>query len=994
MEKQSTVLIYGANLAGYRAAYALAKIGYKSILLNRGSYVDEYNYQALAQLPLDFCWVCGHMPQRLFIGLGAMQVFYNAEILEISGEPGNFKVKIKKRDPHVNVFACTECEACIKACPVEVKEDGTSRKAIYKLPKVAWENIFLIDEANCTKCGECEKICPTGCLKLDRPEEVLELEVGAVVLAPEFDEPSDDDLLKFGYKKLPNVVKSSELARKSLLTNFVRSSLKRPSDEKLPQKIAIVVTPQYNKKVEYESYNCCISAIYRACKIKELYPEADVVIFMKEFRGFGKGHYKWYERALSKKVKIIRADDLKIEKGADDNIKIAYTLKDKEEKTEVELLILVTGQSPPSLLKKLSEITGIEADNHGFCKILPFSCSKTGKDGIFAVGEFTGPKGNPEIVWEGYGVITELLNLLGPPNVPPAPAPQLRDVSAEPVKVGVFICSCFKEFNRFLDLEALAEEVKNLPGVFHVEIIDGCCTPPTMQQTGQKIKESGVNRVVLAACTPLQKLLKFRRTVMMGGLNPLLAEFVRLREDIVRVHDDKEAMFEKAVAIIASAVEKVKKAYPEPPPMDTFEASALVIGGGVAGMEAALAIAERGFSVALIEKQNELGGLANALTVDLEGHDIAAHVKTLKEKVVNHSNITLLLNAEIKDMWGYAGHFYAEVESEGKSSLIKAGVVIPAVGAKPFDPKGLFLYGEDERVITQRELEGKLSAGQIPSGSVVMIQCVGSRDKQRPYCSRVCCSQALKNALILVDKGLDVTILYRDLNTYGFKEDYHELAQQKGIKFIRFSHDKYPQVSLENGALKIKVYSIDKKEEITLSADLLVLSVGIVPDIENNRKITDWLGYRLDAEGFFDTETSMSPFEEAIKRLMKPWELSSNAVFPVGLAHSPRSVTEAILTAKDAAGKALTVLGKKQLPPPNAMFVSAVRESKCVGCALCVQVCPYYAREIDEEKKVAKVRPFLCDACGACLVACPSEAAYLRDAKGEQIIPSIDALLR
>ena len=989
-EKESTVHIYGTNLSGYRAAYALAKQGYKTVMLNRGEYVDQYRNQALAQLPLDFCWACGHMPQRLFIGLGAMQVLYNADVLEVSGEAGNFTVKVKKRDPYVANLACTECEACVRACPVTVEGD---RKAITVHPEIAWENIFLIDEEHCTKCGECEKVCPTGALKLDRKEETLEIKAGAIVLAPEYDEPVEEDLKPFCFGEAANVVKNSDLARSSLLTNFIRNSLKRPSDGKIPESVAIVVTPQYNQPgVEYESYNTTITAIYRACRTKELLPNTEVVVFMREFRGYGKGHYRWFKKAEDLGVKIVRASELKVEPSGDD-VTISYTLGEKEETFKPQLTILVTGQKPPTLMEKLSTIFGVEADEHGFCKVKDLTCGTTNVDGIFAVGEFTSPTGNPETVWEGYGVVTELRKHLGDPNVPPPTAPQLRDVSREEPKVGVFLCSCFGEFEDKIDLKGLAERIGELPDVAHVEIIKGCCTPPTMQETGKRIAESGVNRVVLGVCTPLQKLLKFRRTVMMGGLNPLLAEFVRFREDIIRVHQNKEAMMEKAAALFASAVAKVKKAQAAPPPTAPFGPGALVIGGGAAGLEAALGIANHGFPVTLVEKRENLGGKAVEIETDLEGHNLREYVEKLITEATNHPNITIYTSTQIAQISGYAGHYRAILRREGEDSPIRveAGVVIVATGAKE-NRVSAYSLGEDERVITQRDLQRALENGKFNAKSVVMIQCVGSRNQTHPYCSRVCCSQALKNALTLREKGVDVTILFRDMNTYGFKEDYYRKAREAGVKFIRFSGESYPSLDVGD-TLTVKVKELETGKEHQLSCEALVLSVGIVPDLEENRRLAQMLDFSLDQEGFFDTDSNACPYEEAIKRLMKPFELSTNGVFAVGMANSPRPLAEALLTAKDAAGKSLVMLPKRQLPPPNAMFVSEVRESKCSGCGLCVEVCPYRARELDPATGVAKVRWYLCDSCGACLVACPSEAAYLRDARGEQMIPSIDALL-
>jgi len=272
MSKASTVLIYGTNLSGYRIAYALGKMGYKTVILNRGGYVDEVRNQVLSQLPFDLCWACAYAPQRLFVGLGALQVMYNSELLELNGEAGNFTAKIRKRNAFVNNYICTECEKCVEACPVIVEKDGKKQKAMYVVQKMFWENIYLIDEENCTQCGECETVCPTGALKINPPVEEIEIEVGAVILAPEFDEPGEAELALFGWGTIPNVVKSSDIARAALATNFTGDSFKRPSDGKLPQNVAIVVTPQFNEKgIEYENCNAMVTCFYYADFIEKIH---------------------------------------------------------------------------------------------------------------------------------------------------------------------------------------------------------------------------------------------------------------------------------------------------------------------------------------------------------------------------------------------------------------------------------------------------------------------------------------------------------------------------------------------------------------------------------------------------------------------------------------------------------------------------------------------------------------------------------------------------
>jgi len=927
------------------------------------------------------------MPQRAFKALGAMQDCYNAELLEVSGEAGHFHVKFKKRDQVVNNFACTECDQCIEVCPVEV--DG--HKAIRVVPEAGWENCYVIDFEHCTRCGKCEEVCPTGALKVERPEEVLEADVGVIVLADTFEEPSDEDLRDFALGQSPSVIRNSEVARRSFLTNFVRDCVRLPSG-KTPQTFGIVVTPHFNRPgVEYENYNLSVSAIYRAVRLKDVLPEADVTVFLHDYRGTGKGHHLWYQKALDAGVRVERAETLRIvpENGAEQAM-INYTFADGESHTHtVELAILVTGQSPPSQMAELSRLTGVQADENGFCRIRPFhykgkrsgsfSCCETDVDGIFAVGELTGPKGNPETVWDGCAALTEMQKYWGEKNFKPAPGPPLRDVAGEPTSVGVFICSCFGQFDERMDLPALEERVRALPGVAHAEIIEGCCTGPTIKATAERIKQSGVNRVVLAVCTPLQKKGKYNKAVMMAGLSPLLCEYLRFREDVIQVHTDRDKMLEKTVALIRGGVEKVKRGKHASPPVDTFTPRALVVGGGLAGLTATAEIAANGFPVVLVEREGKLGGQMQYLNGKQR-----KYVEGLISTVEGADNVTCYTQAHLAQAEGYAGNYHVVVDTPTGSVPVDAGVIVVATGAQEYRPGG-FLYGRDPRMMTQTELQARMGGGET-AGRVAMIQCVGSRTPEVPYCSRLCCNQALKNAIALREKGTEVTVFHRDIATYG-KVDYYRLAREAGVRFVRFPDDNYPEVQSNGAGLEVV------SGEQSIQADWVALSTGIVPDAEDNQALSRLLNYPLDYEGFFSSDISNYPYEEAIKKLTKPFELAGNGIFPVGLAHSPRSFEETILTAKDAAGRVLVVIGKKKMPPPNGMFVADVHESLCMGCGVCVDVCPYGARYIDEFKKVVSIRPFLCDSCGSCVAICPNDASYLRDFMGEQAIAALDALM-
>jgi len=971
----AAALIYGTNLGGYRAAYALCKKGYKVILLNRGSWVNEVRNQALSQLPLDLCWLCGQFPQRLFKSLGCLQDYYNSEVIEVTGQGGDFRVKFKKRDQLVDNYSCIECDRCVEACPVEV----AGRKPISVHPQVMWENTYLIDWENCPKCGKCEEACPTGALKLERKEEVVEVRVGAIILAWEFEEPTDEELRDFGVGRFPWVVRNSELARRSSLTNFVRDSLRLASGQ-LPHKLAIVITPHFQRGKEYEPYNLSVTAVYRALKVKGVIPEAQVAVYLRDYRGFGKSHYRWYVKAVNAGVKVVRAERLQVLPQTNEEATLKYELEGEERREGYDLVILIAGQRPPTQMGELSRLFGVKPDRGGFCRLREFSSTQTDVDGIFAVGEFTGPKGNPETIWEGCAALSEALKYLGEPTFKPPPSPQLRDLPSEEAKIGVFICSCFGTFESKLDLPQLAQRVAEIPGVSHAEIIRGCCTPATIKETAERIRASGVNRVVLAACTPIQKSGKFRSAVLGAGLSPLLAEFLPLREDVINVHRDKGKMLKKALTLIRGGVEKVRWARIAPVLRDSFTPAALVLGAGGAGLVAAYEIAQGGFPVTLVEREGKLGGKTAYLNPKQR-----SYLQKLISQVEGDERITIYTNSELKGVDGYGGNFYLLLTTPQGEKSGEAGAIVVATGAREYRPDG-FLYGQDEGVITQTELQNGLEKWK-GIGFIAMIQCVGSRDEEHSYCSRVCCQQALRNALLLRENGSQVTIFYRDLTSYGV-EDYYRRAVEAQVKFVRFPAAGYPQVSREGKSLVVKLPTGQEER-----ADLVVLSTGIIPDRENNERLAALLGYSLDQDGFWESDADAYPYEEIIKKQTKPYEWATNCIYPVGGAHSPRGFAESLLTARDAAGRALVLLGKGELPPPNGPYVAEVKESLCMGCGLCVDVCPYAARYIDEVRKIAVVRPSLCDSCGACVAACPNDASYLRDFIGNQSIAALDALL-
>jgi heterodisulfide reductase subunit A len=514
------------------------------------------------------------------------------------------------------------------------------------------------------------------------------------------------------------------------------------------------------------------------------------------------------------------------------------------------------------------------------------------------------------------------------------------------------------------------------------------CAQDSQKAIKAAIETHKLNRLVVAACTPRTHEPLFQKTLEQAGVNPYLFEFANIREHCAWVHQKEPAnATRKACDLVRASVAKVKLAAPLYRKSMGVTKGALVIGGGLAGMTAALDLANQDFDVTMLEKSGELGGNLLHVRSTLSGKATRPELSRLIKNVTHHSRITTHLNAKIKNVSGYVGNFKTELE--GNAAAIDHGVVIVASGANEHQPTD-YLYGKNERIITQRRLEELFhddSASDNPQSaivnlkSVVMIQCVGSRDDIRDYCSRVCCSNALKNAIAIKEQNpkTAVYILFRDIRSYGLREKYYRIAREKGVIFIRFEKNKKPEVTNKGGNLVVSVKDAILGKTISIKPDLLVLSAGIVAN-PDNKALSQFFKVPLEQDGFF--------LEAHVK--LRPVDFATDGVFVCGLAHYPKDIGETIAQARAAAGRAATILSKKSIESEGK--ISSIRQEMCSGCGACVAVCAYGAVELDPVKGIAVVNEALCKGCGACAASCRAGAIDLNGFKNEQILSMLSTI--
>jgi len=846
----------------------------------------------------------------------------------------------------------------------------------------------------CSECMQCVEACKAEAVIHNMVEEDVEIDVGSVILFPGFDEFNPQLKEEYGYKRFPNVVSSIEFERILSASGPYQGHVTRMSDNKHPKSIAwIQCVGSRDSKIGrgYCSSVCCMYSTKEALITKEHAPDIQTTIFFMDMRAYGKDFDKYIERAESEYgVRYVRSRISEVvEDPKTHNLRIKYEAEDgRFLSEEFEMVVLSVGLEAPKDAEEIAEKFNIQLNSYNFAKTSKFKPLQTSQPGVFVGGAFSGPKDIPETVAQASGVAAEASSILSGVRsslVTEKKYPPEIDVSGQPPRIGIFICHCGINIGGVVDVPSVVEYAKNLPDVVYAEDNLYTCSQDTQEKIKGAIKEHKLNRVVAASCTPRTHEPLFQETIREAGLNRYLFEMANIRDQCSWIHmREPDKATEKAKDLVKMAVAKARLIEPlKRLPLD-ITYSGLVIGGGVSGMISALKLAEEGYEVYLVEKEKELGGQARDTYYALEGENVQKFLRELINRVQSNDKIHLLTGAKIEKIEGFVGNFKTTIKIDSSLKELEHGIIIVATGAKEYQPTE-YLYGEDERVITQRELERLIISGKSdinPQTSIVMIQCVGSRNDKHPYCSRICCSEAIKNALKIkeINKKANVYILYRDVRTYGFKEDYYQKAREEGVIFIRYEEGQEPEVKKGKEKIEVLVKDLILKENLLINADLVVLSTGIVSS-KDNEELAQMLKVPLNEDGFF--------LEAHVK--LRPVDFATEGIFLCGLAHSPKFIEESISQANAAVSRACTILAKEKILAEG--IVANVNEDMCSGCGICEAVCVYNAVEIDEEKRVAKVNEALCKGCGTCTGACPSGAINQRGFEREQILAMAKAAL-
>jgi heterodisulfide reductase subunit A2 len=937
---------------------------------------------------------------------------------------------------------CQACGACAFVCPTGAIDLDkitarrlkphvtgfdqflTARPCIDLAHPQASPRVPVIDRESCihfktNQCGLCGKVCQAGAIDYEQTEETVELNVGSVVLTPGFEAFDATRRGEFGFGFAPNVLSNVQFERMLSASGPTQGHVRRPSDGRAPKRLAFIQcigSRDTGCDNEYCSSVCCMAAAKEAILAKEHEPGLDVTIFFLDLRAFGKDFDRYCDRAKNQLgVHFIRSFISRTYEMPDTrNLRVVYAdatagkgdrsnLPERPEgcyaqigpvpfsglqqaEDEFDMIVLSLGLEPSASLQEQAQRIGVVLNRWGFAKTSELCPLDTSRPGVFVGGAFQEPKDIPDTVMQASAAAARAMALLAPARgtrVRTKTYPPERDIADEPPRVGVFICHCGSNIASVVDVERVVKRTRELPHVVVAESNTYTCADDTQNHIKDQILAHRLNRVVVASCTPRTHEPIFRDTLRDAGLNPYLLDMANIRDQCSWVHSGQPGKAtDKAVDLVRMAVARTARLMPLSEASVPVNNAALIAGGGIAGMTAALAIAEQGFPVHLVEKSGELGGTARQLSDTLDGEDIRKFVGRTIERVEQHPKIHVHLNTNVAKVEGHVGGFTSQLRSKDDSVSVKHGVVVVATGATELKPQS-YGYGKHPQVLTQLELTDRLGQKSLKlsdNATVVMIQCVEQRDTERPYCSRVCCTAAVKNALHIQERfpRSRVVVLYRDMRTYGFREAAYREAREKGVLFIRYEPEQPPQLDV-NGRLQVLVREPSLGRDLQFDAEMVVLASPMIPRADRG-ELSELLRVPLNADGFF--------LEAHMK--LRPVDFASEGLFLCGTAHAPKFVTEAISQANAVAGRAASILSRKQMTVSGQ--IAWVDPDKCISCMTCVHVCPYMAPMVNEFNK-AEVQGSVCMGCGSCTAECPAKAISLRHYLDAQVLAAVGGLL-
>ncbi len=998
--KLSSVVVIGGGIGGVQSALDLAESGRKVYLVERAPAIGGYMAMLDKTFPTNDCSMCILSPKLVSCARHPnIQLLTLSEVVGIDGEAGDFRIKIKCYARSVDLSRCTGCGSCLEKCPVKLPnefEGGLSqRHAIFRLYAQAVPNAPVIDRQNCLKftknrCGNCARVCQAGAINYEEEDREIEVAAGAVVVAEGSTIVNPLIRPEFGYRRFANVVTALEFERILSASGPYGGHILRPSDRKEPKRIAWVQcfgSRDESVSRSYCSSVCCMYAVKEAVIAKEHSRDIEPTIFYMDIRAFGKEFDRYIERAERQYgVRFVfgRVAEI-LEEPTSKDLIVRYA-GERQSSERFEMVVLACGLVPHNQAR-----VWFKNNDFGFPLVDIMEPVISSREGVFVTGSVAEPQAIPETVTSASAAAVRAMSLTKSESTDEISTAYVeRSVIGLPPRIGVFVCHCGINIGGVVRVPEVVEYARNLPGVIYAEENLYSCSADTLEKIKARIKEYGLTRVVVASCSPRTHEPLFQATVAEAGLNPHLFAMANIRDQCSWVHPDKDSATQKAKDLVKMAVARVRRQEPLPQIKLPVNKAGMVIGGGVAGMSAALALADAGFQVHLVEREKVLGGIARNIYRTIDGDDVQVRLVNLVERVTTHPLIKVYAGAQIRQINGFVGSFQTTIllNDQQEEEKINHGVVIVATGGKYRSPEE-YLYGKDERIKTQQDLEEIIAHNpeRVRSlNTVVMIQCVGSREGERNYCSRICCVQAIKNALAIkeLNPKAEIFVLFRDIRTYGFKEQHYRRARELGVQFIRYSVSEKPQVELKGDQLYVKVQDWILGVTFNITADLLVLSSGVVAQPDAG-ELAQMLKVPLQQDGFF---------LEAHAKL-RPVDFATEGVFFAGLCHYPKFIDETVASAQAAAGRAATVLSREFIEAEP--YQAVVNLERCSACGMCESLCAYRAIRVElidgeRNRRAAVVNQAMCKGCGTCAANCRSAAIDIKGFSAENICREIAVL--